>query len=344
MAFLTYLHQVANRSNLTVSEAYEAMQHVLAGEASQPLLSAFLVALRMKGETADELVGFARAMRERATPIHHGLSGESLLDTCGTGGDGSGTFNISTVVALVVAGAGVKVAKHGNRSMNSVCGSADVLEGLGVNILAPVDRMAAALRDVGFGFFFAPAIHPAMKHAQPVRAELKMRTAFNLLGPLTNPAGATVHLAGAPSLSAAELIAEALAGLGVKRAFVVHGLDGLDEVSTAADTRVFEIQGGAIAEQTISPADFGLRAAKAAELKGGDRADNCRIAREILGGGKGAKRDIVLANASVALVAAGKAADFVDGVRLASNSIDSGAAAAKLDQLVAITTPVAQTV
>jgi anthranilate phosphoribosyltransferase len=332
MSFVAYLHKAIGRENLTAGEACAVMDLILAGEASTAQIAAFLVALRMKGETPDELLGFARAMRSRAVQVEPGLNGEPLIDTCGTGGDGACTFNVSTVAALVVAGAGVKVAKHGNRSISSHCGSADILEALGVNIALNPDEVARCIREVGIGFLFAPAIHPAMRHAQAARVELKIRTAFNLLGPLTNPAGATAQLVGAPSVRSAELMAEALAHLGLQRGFVVHGLDGLDEISTTGDTLVLEIRGGAIAHYTLTPGDFGLPVAGAADLKGADKETNCSITRAILAGERGPKRDIVLANASAALLAASRVSDLKAGVAIAADSIDSGAAARKLEE------------
>jgi anthranilate phosphoribosyltransferase len=334
MSFLPFLHRVANRENLVPSDAQKAMELILSGDVTTAQIAGFLVALRMKGETADELLGFARAMRGRCTRVSPNLNGEPLLDTCGTGGDGQSTFNISTVSALVVAGAGVKVAKHGNRSLSSLCGSADIFEGLGVKIGITPEQMAQSIREVGIGFLYAPAMHPAMKHAQAARLELKMRTAFNLLGPLTNPAGATAQLVGAPSPESAELMATVLASLGLQRGFVVHGADHLDEISTTGNTIVLEIRSGAIAQHTLTPKDFGLKRAKLSELKGGSCAANVAIARSILAGEEGPKRDIVLANASAALVAAGKAADFLAGVQLAAESIDSGNARAKVEALV----------
>jgi anthranilate phosphoribosyltransferase len=338
MSFVSFLHKTVNRDNLSVGEAQIVMELVLAGDVSTAQLAAFLVALRMKGETSEELVGFARAMREKAVAVSVDLHGEPLLDTCGTGGDGACTFNISTVAAFVVAGAGVRVAKHGNRSISSQCGSADVLEALGVNIALTPEQMGRAIRDIGIGFLFAPAIHPAMKNAQPARSELKLRTAFNLLGPLTNPAGATVQVAGAASIRSAELLAESLATLGVQRAFVVHGLDGLDEITTTTETLALEIRGGAIAHSTLRPEDFGVRATDPAELKGDDKETNARIARAVFDGASGAPRDIVLANASAGLVAAGKASDFRQGMAIAAESVDSGAAKRKLADLVRFTT------
>ena len=334
MSFLPFLHRVANRENLAAADAQQAMELILAGDASTALIAAFLTALRMKGETPEELLGFARAMRERAVRVDHGITSEPVLDTCGTGGDGCSTFNISTVAAFIVAGAGVKIAKHGNRSISSQCGSADVLQALGVNIELPPDRVAACIREVGIGFLFAPALHPAMKHAQPARLELKMRTAFNLLGPLTNPANATVQVVGAPSIRAAELMAETLASLGLKRGFIVHGHDGLDEITTTGETLVLEIQRGAIAHHNLQPSEFGVNRASLEDLRGGDRNANAMIAREILAGEPGPRRDIALVNASAALVATSRATDFLEGMRMAADAIDSGAALRKLEELV----------
>ncbi len=333
MAFLPYLHRVTARENLSTDDAYDAMTLILSGLTSTVQIAAFLVALKMKGETPDEIVGLAQAMRAKAAPINPGSGPGPLLDTCGTGGDNSGTFNISTIVAFVVAGAGVRVAKHGNRSLSSLCGSADIMESLGVNIALSPDQMGRCIQEVGIGFLFAPAIHSATKYAQPARVELKMRTAFNLLGPLTNPAGATIQLVGAPSRAAADLMAEALAKLGLRRGFVVHGSDGLDEITTTGSTYALEIVHGAVANHTLNPEDFGVDRAKPSDLLGGDPAANQQIARDILAGVDGPRRDIVLVNAAVALVAAGKAASFIDGVKLAAESIDSGAAAERLRRL-----------
>jgi anthranilate phosphoribosyltransferase len=336
MSLLPYLQRVVSRENLTPSDAHQAMLAILGGESSTAQIAAFLIALRMKGETAEELLGFARAMREKATRVDPGLNGESLLDTCGTGGEGASTFNISTVAALVVSGAGVRVAKHGNRSISSQCGSVDVLEELGVNCELSAEQSARAIRDVGIGFLYAPMLHPAMKHAQPARLELKMRTVFNLLGPLTNPAGASTQLIGAPSPTAAELMAKALTGLAPERAFVVHG-DGLDEVTLTGPTLVFEIQRDRLKQHEWTPSDFGLEPVSIEALSGGGRETNSRIARAILAGGQGATRDVVLMNSAAALVASGKAATLREGMRLAEESIDSGAARAKLQRLVEFT-------
>jgi anthranilate phosphoribosyltransferase len=337
MSLIPYLHCVADRVHLGQADAYEAMSTILEGQATGPQIAAFLVALRMKGEAVDELVGFASAMRQKACAVDAGSNSQPLLDTCGTGGDGASTFNISTVAALVVAGAGARVAKHGNRSISSRCGSADLMEALGVNVALTPEQAGRSIREVGIGFLFAPAIHVAMKYAQPVRVELKMRTVFNLLGPLTNPAGATAQLAGAPSPAAAELMAGALARLGMKRGFVVHGCDGLDEITTTGPTLVFDVREGTVVRRTLSPGDFGVPFAAPAELKGGDVARNCEIARAVLTGMRGPQRDIVTVNSSAALVACGIAADFREGVRIAEYSIDSGAALRVCEELARFT-------
>jgi anthranilate phosphoribosyltransferase len=285
----------------------------------------------------DELVGFARAMREMAVPVEHGIAGQTLLDTCGTGGDRAGTFNISTIAAFVVAGAGVHVAKHGNRSVSNrgSCGSADLLEAMGIEIALPPAESARAIREVGIGFLFAPHLHTAMKHANPVRVDLKMRTFFNLLGPLTNPAGATAQLAGVPSERNGELIAGALAALGLERGFVVHGSDGLDEITTTGPTLVFEIREGRVERRSLDPEDFAVHRASHEDLKGGDTARNLEIANQVLAGERGPRRDIVLVNAAAALVAAGNVDTFLEGMAIGTVSIDSGAARRKVDELAA---------
>jgi len=333
MPLLPYLNRLVAGQNLPAADAEAAMQIILRGEASHARIAAFLIALKMKGETVDELVGFARAMRRMAVPIDAGLAGHTLLDTCGTGGDGSHTFNISTVAAFVVAGAGVYVAKHGNRSISSQCGSADLLEAWGIRLDLPPAATARAIREVGIGFLFAPAVHTAMKHAHPVRVDLKMRTVFNLLGPLTNPAGATAQLIGAPSLHAAELMAGAIAALGMRRGFVVHGSDGLDEVTTTGPTSAWEIRDGTVEPRILEPADFAVHTATVDDLRGGDRRVNLEIANAVLAGGRGPQRDIVLVNAAAALVAAGKAETFLEAMALAVVSIDSGAARGKVAAL-----------
>jgi len=333
MPFVSHLHKAVSGAHLSAAEAYDAMLAILSGEATTAQIAAFLVALRMKGEQAAELEGFARAMRSRATPVAVAPTGPVLVDTCGTGGDGGRTFNISTVTAFVVAGAGLRVAKHGNRSLSSLCGSADVLEELGVSIGMEPSQAALAIDAVGIGFLFAPAVHPAMRHAQPARAELKMRTAFNLLGPLTNPAGAAVQVIGAPSREAARLMAEALCNLGGTRALVVHGFDGMDEITTVAATHLHEVKDGSVSYREFTPAEAGLPHAELADLAGGDRVENARIARRILEGEPGPRRDIVLLNAAAALLTAGLAAGWKEGVAQAAASIDSGEALSRLSRL-----------
>jgi anthranilate phosphoribosyltransferase len=337
MAFLPYLHRVAARESLTIDEARDAMAGILSGEATPVQIAGFLVALRMKGETADEVTGFAQAMRAMAHPVRPLASPKPLIDTCGTGGDGASTFNISTVTAFVLAGAGLRVAKHGNRSASSHCGSADLMEHFGIAIALDPEQMARAIDQTGIGFLFAPAIHSAMKYAGPVRAELKMRTVFNFLGPLTNPAGANVQLTGAPSLEIARLMAEALAGLGLERGLVVHGSDGLDEITTTGPTTIFEICGGSVKQSAVTPDDFGVPQADPAALKCASKEENFRTADSVLDGAAGPQRDIVLVNAAAALHIAGVAGDYNEGVRQAAESIDSGAARRKVVELAEFT-------
>lgn len=325
-----YLHRVGSGEHLSADDAYAAMSVILEGSAGEASLGAFLMALRMKGETAAELAGFARAMRERAVVVD---AGEDVIDTCGTGGDGAGTFNISTVAALVMAGAGAHVAKHGNRSITSRSGSAEVMEALGVRFEMTPEEAAEAIREIGIGFLFAPAMHPAMKHAQPVRRELGIRTVFNLLGPLANPARARRQLMGTPSPESAKLMAEALAELGTVHAFVVHG-DGLDEISLSGPTEVYEVVGPVVRHMTWAPADFGVQGAEKESIVGGDPEENARIAIAILEGEAGPRRDIVVMNAGAGLVAAGIARDLKDGVWRAAQSIDSGSARGVLRGLV----------
>jgi anthranilate phosphoribosyltransferase len=338
----TALARLLADEDLTRAEAEHAMGEILSGHASEVKIAAFLTALKLKGETADELVGFATVMRRHATPIFSAPRppDEVIVDTCGTGGDASGTFNVSTAAAFVVAGAGVRVAKHGNRSISSRCGSADVLEQLGVKIDLAPERVGRAVEKVGIGFLFAPAVHAATRHAMPVRRELKFRTVFNLLGPLTNPANAKAQVVGVYERSVTELMATALGELGVKRAFVVHGAEGLDEISLAGETHVAELRDGVVRKFTVVPEDFGLARAPLEAIRGGDAQHNAEIIHKILGRSMlyrehGPHRDIVLANAAAALVAAGRATDFLDGVRIAKESIDTGAARERLEALVA---------
>lgn len=337
MAFLPYLHRVLNRESLSAHDARAAMTEILSGSATTPQIAAFLAALRVKGETAEELEGLVLAMRDSAVRIDHGITDRVVLDTCGTGGDNLGTLNVSTLVAIVVSACGVPVAKHGNRSISSQCGSADLLEALGMKLLTDPGLIARSLREVGFGFLFAPALHPAMKHALPARQELKARTVMNLLGPLANPAHATAQLVGAPSARAAELMSSTLFNLGLKRGAVVHGHDGLDEVSTTGPSHCFRITSSGVVDLTLQPQDFGVPTASIEDLRGGDVATNRDIAQAILGGAKGAGRDVVVVNAAVALMAAEQAATAMEGVAMASEALASGAARRKLDQLVEFT-------
>jgi len=322
------------------------MAEVLTGKCTDAQIAALLVALHMKGETVEEIVGFAEAIRAAATPlsIHQnstvdvsGTERDALVDTCGTGGDASGTFNISTATAFVVAGAGVRVAKHGNRSVTSKCGSADVMEALGVNINLTPARLAACLEEVGIAFLFAPAMHSAMRYVQTARRELRLRTVFNLLGPLTNPAHASAQVVGVYSADLVEKLAEALSMLGLRRAMVVHGADGLDEITITGPTRIAEVREGTVRSYEVTPEEFGMTRGSIEDLSGGDAAENAAIIREILDGKESPKRGVVLLNAAAALVAAGKADHLAQGMPLAEKSIDSGAAAGKLDALMQFT-------
>ena len=335
---LEALHKVARREHLSEHEAAEVLGEILRGEATPALISGLLVALRMKGETVDEVVGFARAMRAAAAKVElTSIEPASLVDTCGTGGDGRHSFNVSTASAFVVAGAGAAVAKHGNRAISSRCGSADVLEALGAKVTLQPQQVAGAIESVGIGFLFAPLIHPAMKYAQPTRAELKMRTVFNLLGPLTNPAGAGAQVVGVFDAALVPLVAAALARLGVRRAFVVHGDDGLDEITTTGPTTAREVAGGEVLERVFQPEDFGLERARPQDLAGGDASSCATILRAVLDGERGPRRDIVVANAAAALVVAGRAQEFREGASLAAESIDSGRARQKLAEFIRYT-------
>src|SRR5580692_11716602 len=327
------LHIVVEGRSLTEAQAQDAMRALLAGESTPVLTAAFLTALRMKGETVDELTGFARAMRAAAVEVPIEDAYRPVLDTCGTGGNGVSAFNISTVAAFVVAGAGVRVAKHGNRSISSRCGSADVLEALGVRTAVEPEVVARAIREAGIGFLFAPTFHGATRNVQPVRIELKMRTAFNFLGPLTNPARAEIQVAGTWSDDAAEKIAGAMARLGSHRGYVVHGSDGLGELTITGPSAVFAIAHGAVSRIELSPRDFGLAVQSGVGIQGGGVELNRVIAESVLDGQRGAARDIVVMNAALALVATEKAVDFREGVGRAAESIDSGAARGKLKAL-----------
>jgi anthranilate phosphoribosyltransferase len=350
--------------SLSRAEAREVMAEVLQGACTDAQISALLIALRMKGETVEEIVGFAEAIRAAATPLPISLvenvpddsgaldlsgtgrdalmessgSPSSLVDTSGTGGDAARTFNISTATAFVTAGAGVRVAKHGNRSISSKCGSADVMRSLGVNIQLSPERAAQCLREVGICFLYAPDLHPSMNQVQKVRRELRLRTMFNLLGPLTNPAHASGQVVGVYALEMVEKLAEALSMLGLHRALVVHGLDGLDEITITGPTRVAEVRDGTIRSYEVVPEKFGMTRATLQDISGGDASENATIVRGILAGKKFPRRDVVLLNSAAALVAAGRVDRLADGIPLAAHSIDSGAAAGKLARLVSFTT------
>ncbi len=322
-----------NFIHLSQAEAYNLMRRLLSGEMNTEEIAHLLQFLRRKGETIAELVGFASAIREMSQPLDIDQSEDPLLDTCGTGGDDCNTFNVSTATAFVAAGAGLRVAKHGNRRISSQCGSADVLEALGVKVDLPAGLVAECIRQTGIGFLYAPLMHPAVKHAQEARLLLKGRTAFNLLGPLTNPVRAHVQLIGAFSVRAAEMLAQASARLGIERAFVVHGADGLDEITTAGPTTVFQVEEGRVQKGRWLPSDFGLPLASLDDLKGGDKEANAAIIRAVLAGEPGPCRDIVVANAAAALLVAQRAPDLKSAVELAAGAIDSGAARQKLEQL-----------
>jgi len=324
----TLIEKLVRHEDLTTEEASAVMQEVMEGRAAPAALAGVLSALAMKGERPAEIVGFARTMRAHAVKL--GTPAGEVFDTCGTGGDRSGTFNISSAAAIVVAACGVKVAKHGNRSVSSRCGSADVFEQLGVNIAAVPAVVERTLSEARIAFFFAPTFHPAMKHAGPTRRELGIRTVFNLLGPLTNPAGATRQIVGVPRSELTEPIARSLLLLGSVRAWVVHGADGIDEISTTGHTKISECRDGAVHTFYIHPADFGVAKAASADLVGGDAADNAAIIRRVLDGAPGAHRDVVALNAGAALFVAGKAASVAEGIHAARSAIDTGAARATL--------------
>jgi anthranilate phosphoribosyltransferase len=314
-------------------DAREVMSEIMAGEATQAQIGGFLVALRAKGETADEIAGCAEAMRAHVVPVHPTRA--DVVDVVGTGGDGARTFNISTTAAIVAAAAGAAVAKHGNRAVSSVSGSADVLEALGFTLDQPPERIAESIDTLGFGFMFAPSHHPAMRHAAPVRRELGTRTIFNVLGPLTNPAGARAGVFGVYSAELARTVAHALAVLDSRRAFVVHGAHGIDELSPAGPNLVFEVADGRVSERVIDPVELGIERCEPGDLGGGSPQENAGTAREILSGASGAKRAAVALNAAGAIAAAGNAADLREGLALAEEAIDSGRAADRLDALVA---------
>lgn len=330
--FTPLIEKVVRHEDLTADEAAAAMREVMEGRANTAALASLLTALAMKGERPPEIVGFARSMREHAIRLS-GPAGE-VFDTCGTGGDRSGTFNISSAAALVLAACGVKVAKHGNRSVSSRCGSADVFEALGVNISAPPLVVERTLHEANIAFFFAPTFHPSMKHAGPTRQALGIRTAFNLLGPLTNPAGATRQIVGVPRPELTELLARALMLLGSTRAWVVHGADGIDEISTTGYTKVSECRDGAVNTFYIHPSDFGVPKTAPEDLRGGDARENAAIIAALLDGRRGGPRLVVEFNAGAGLFVAGRVASIAEGIRAAASAIDSGAARRTLEKMV----------
>ncbi len=333
--FRENLDKIVRKNNLSEAEMSQMLNEIFSGKITDAQIGAFMAALSTKGETFEELAGAARAMRRRAIRIQ--VSSPIIVDTCGTGGDKTQTFNISTTTAFVVAGCGVTVAKHGNRSVSSKCGSADLLEAMGVKLDTVPEIVEEAVREIGIGFLFAPLYHGAMRYAAKARKEVGIRSIFNMLGPLTNPAGANCQLLGVYAPELTEMFAQALRLLGTRRAFVVHGHDGLDEITVCAPTRISELTDGLIHTFDIHPEQFFGKKAHPEDLSGGDPETNAAITRSILNGEKGPKRDVVLLNTSAALVAAGKAENLKDGIRLAEASIDEGAAAAKLDALVRFT-------
>lgn len=327
--------KLADRSDLSEKEAEEVMTEIMNGAATPAQIAAYLMGLRMKGETVEEIAGSALAMRSRAVRLR--VADPLVVDTCGTGGDRAGTFNISTTAAFVVAGGGMTVAKHGNRSVSSRCGSADVLAALGVVIDLPTERVQDCINEVGIGFLFAPLYHGAMRHCAAPRQDMGIRTLLNLLGPLTNPAGASIQVLGVYEEGLSELLAKVLVRLGTHHCFVVHGLDGLDEITLTDRTRVSEGKAGVVSSYFVEPAEFGIGRARPRELAGGSPEGNAHTTKEILGGRKGPKRDVVCLNAAPALVAGGKAKTLQEGFLLAGQIVDSGAAMEKLERLVAFT-------
>ncbi|MBN1578377.1 MAG: anthranilate phosphoribosyltransferase [Chitinispirillaceae bacterium] len=330
------IKKVVEGNDLSVSEAVEVFNEIMSGGATDAQIAALIVGLRMKGEAAGEITGAASVMREKALRIEP-QNREFLVDTCGTGGDGADTFNISTAAALVAAAAGARVAKHGNRRVSSRCGSADVLEALGMTITVTPEKMKECLDCAGFAFLFAPALHSAMRYAIGPRKEIATRTIFNMLGPLTNPAMAPAQVIGVFAAHLTEVFAAVLKNLGSRHAFIVHGMDGLDEITLCGATKVSELSEGSIRTYTIQPEDFGIRRTSRSDIAGGPPPDNARIITEILDGKGGPRRDIVCLNAAFALAAAGVAATPQEGIEQAAAAIDSGAAKARLRQLVELT-------
>jgi len=346
MTIIEAIQRVVDRADLTSQEAEAVLEQIMTGQCSDAQIASLLTALRMKGETVEELTGFARVMRHKAARIRvvstvgaeiGDTEREALIDTCGTGGDVSGSFNVSTAAAFVVAGAGVRVAKHGNRSASSQCGSADVVEALGVKIELQPDRIARCIQEIGIGFLHAPLLHDAMKFVAPARRQMGIRTIFNLLGPLTNPAGANTQVVGVYAAHLTELLASVLGELGSSRALVVHGCDGLDEITITGESKITELKNGESRTYFVAPEDFGLARATLAEIQGGDARQNSEIILEVLRGARGPKRDIVLLNAAAGFVASSRVIDLREGVALAAEAIDKGTALNKLGQLIEFT-------
>lgn len=325
------IKDVIEQKDISEQDAYEVAMNIMSGETTDAQVAALLIALKIKGETVDEITGFVRAMREKVTRIR--CSFEYLIDTCGTGGDGAGTFNISTISAFIAAGAGCRVAKHGNRSVSSKCGSADLLEEMGINIKSTPEIMEKCINEEGIGFLFAPILHPAMKYAIGPRREIGVRTIFNILGPLTNPAGAKRHLLGVFKKDIIAPITNVLKNLGAEHCLIVHSEDGLDEITITGKTLVSELCFGTINEYELDPEDFNLQVGTIEDIKGGSVKDNARIALDILSGGKGPKREIAIFNAGAAIYVAGQSNSISEGIELAKESIDSGRAFEKLQRL-----------
>jgi len=343
MTITEAIKKVVDRADLTGEEAESVLDQIMTGQCTDAQIASLLTALRMKGETVAELTGFARVMRRRAAQVHSRATvraeigdteREALIDTCGTGGDVSGSFNVSTATAFVVAGAGVRVAKHGNRSVSSQCGSADVVEALGVKIELTPELIGRCIDEVGIGFLHAPLLHDAMKYVAPARRQMGIRTIFNMLGPLTNPAGAKIQLLGVYAAHLTELLARVLAELGSSRALVVHGCDGLDEITITGESKITELRDGKLSTYTVTPEDLGLERATLEEIQGGDAHQNSEIILEVLRGRLGPRRDIVLLNAAAALVASSRAGNLLEGIGAAAESIDSGKALGKLERLI----------
>lgn len=346
MEIVAAIRRVVDGRHLNRAEAESVMDGIMSGKATDAQIASFLTALRMKNETVEELIGFARVIRAKAAPVRprsvveasfSGTEREMLVDTCGTGGDAAGTFNISTATAFVVAGAGVPVAKHGNRSVSSICGSADVVEALGIRIDLAAESVARCIDEVGIGFLYAPLLHDAMRYVMLARREMKIRTVFNLLGPLCNPAGANAQVMGVYSEKLTEMMGQVLCELGARRALIVHGLDGLDEITISGETKISEVRDGELRNYYVSPEDFGLERAPIERIQGGDARRNAEIIRDILADRGDVKKDVVLLNAAAGLVAGGKARSLREGVEMARASITSGAALSRLEKLIAFT-------